>query len=226
MQSCDRLDSASSWCAPVFGCGRWRSAVARPARPAAGKRRPSDRRTSVALLLDQRRAQGLRHELRRRDRRRRKYEIKVPAKWNGTLLLYSHGYRFAQPGPPDFGPVSTTRPGRLDRRRRRPARDPLAKDAAGARGYALAGSSYRTNGWAVADGVEAGDELHAKFVSLVGAPQPHLRLGRLARRPDHRDPGREAPRVGRRRGADVRRAGRAEPQLRRSPSTWPTRSRH
>ena len=36
-----------------------------------------------------------------------KYSIVLPKKWNGTLLLYSHGYRFAQPGPPDFGPVST-----------------------------------------------------------------------------------------------------------------------
>ncbi|MEO8888109.1 MAG: hypothetical protein ABI429_02295, partial [Jatrophihabitantaceae bacterium] len=36
-----------------------------------------------------------------------KYSIKLPTKWNGTLLLYSHGYRFAKPGPPDFGPVDT-----------------------------------------------------------------------------------------------------------------------
>ena len=27
--------------------------------------------------------------------------------WNGTLLLYSHGYRFAAPAPPDFDPVET-----------------------------------------------------------------------------------------------------------------------
>ena len=35
------------------------------------------------------------------------YEIKMPTKWNGTLLLYSHGYRYAQPAPPDFSPVET-----------------------------------------------------------------------------------------------------------------------
>ena len=35
------------------------------------------------------------------------YKIEMPAKWNGTLLLWSHGYRSAIPTPPDFGPVDT-----------------------------------------------------------------------------------------------------------------------
>jgi pimeloyl-ACP methyl ester carboxylesterase len=98
-----------------------------------------------------------------------KYEIRVPASWNGTLLLYSHGYRFAQPGPPDFGPVSTR--AQVDSTDTDgTGSDPLAKDLL-AKGYALAGSSYKTNGWAVSDGVKAGDDLHSKFVQLVGAPQ-------------------------------------------------------
>ena len=29
-----------------------------------------------------------------------KYRIELPAKWNGTLLIYSHGYRYAAPAPP------------------------------------------------------------------------------------------------------------------------------
>jgi hypothetical protein len=98
-----------------------------------------------------------------------KYAIKLPQKWNGTLLLYSHGYRFAQPGPPDFGPVST-------------AAQVSSTDSDGtgsdelstkllAEGYALAGSSYKSNGWAVADGVAAGVALHDKFVTLVGKPK-------------------------------------------------------
>ena len=95
-----------------------------------------------------------------------RYEIRLPARWNGTLLIYSHGYRFAQPGPPDFGPADTN--AQVDSTDSDGSgRDALAKDLL-ARGYALAGSSYKTNGWAVADGVKAGDELHDRFVSLVG----------------------------------------------------------
>ena len=36
-----------------------------------------------------------------------KYEIEMPRTWNGTLLLFSHGYRPAEPAPPDFAPVQT-----------------------------------------------------------------------------------------------------------------------
>jgi hypothetical protein len=98
-----------------------------------------------------------------------KYAIKLPAKWNGTLLLYSHGYRFAQPGPPDFGPVDT------GAQLTSTDTDGAGTDAVSkqllAEGYALAGSSYKSNGWAVADGVEAGVALHDKFVKLVGKPK-------------------------------------------------------
>src|SRR5579884_2673089 len=62
------------------------------------------------------------------------YTIQVPSNWNGTLVLYSHGYVFAtQPllnPAPDVGDSQT-----------------------GAfllqQGYALAGSSYSQNGWAL-----------------------------------------------------------------------------
>ena len=60
------------------------------------------------------------------------WEIQVPSNWNGTLLLYSHGYRL--PGSPmtaqDVGD---------------PATGAFLLNA----GYALAGSSYATNGWAL-----------------------------------------------------------------------------
>lgn len=65
------------------------------------------------------------------------YVAEVPAGWNGTLVLYSHGY--VAPGASS------------------PAQD--ASDRLTARwlldhGYALAGSGYRSSGWAVADAVE------------------------------------------------------------------------
>ena len=89
------------------------------------------------------------------------YEIRLPTTWNGTLLLYSHGYRSAQPAPPAFDPVETTP--------QVAATDEVAARLL-AQGYALAGSAYRTNGWAVADGVAAGQELYDFFASRVGLP--------------------------------------------------------
>jgi alpha-beta hydrolase superfamily lysophospholipase len=98
-----------------------------------------------------------------------KYSIVLPQKWNGTLLLYSHGYRFAQPGPPDFGQPSTAaQVSSVDSDGA--GQDPVSKRLL-AQGYALAGSSYKSNGWAVADGVAADEALHARFVKLVGTPK-------------------------------------------------------
>lgn len=89
------------------------------------------------------------------------YEIQLPRTWNGTLLLYSHGYRHARPAPPDFAPVDT-----------KPVSAPAPQVAVALleQGYALAGSAYKTNGWAVADGVAAGEQLRDFFVQRVGKP--------------------------------------------------------
>ena len=97
----------------------------------------------------------------RRARRRGRYEIQLPDKWNGTLLIYSHGYRQAEPSPPDFAPVDTE-PGAGGHRGGRQRL--LAK------GYALAGSAFKTNGWDVLDGVAADEALHTFFVDKVGKP--------------------------------------------------------
>ncbi|HYU02876.1 MAG TPA: hypothetical protein VEL02_03430, partial [Jatrophihabitantaceae bacterium] len=97
------------------------------------------------------------------------YSIKVPTQWNGTLLLYSHGYRFAVPAPPDFETPSTNaQVSSTDSDGT--GSDPLSQQLLHA-GYALAGSAYKSNGWAVADGVKAGQDLHDKFIQLVGKPQ-------------------------------------------------------
>ncbi len=94
------------------------------------------------------------------------YEILLPTKWNGTLLLYSHGYRQAQPAPPDFTAPSTKAepaPGYSEG-------DKTVSDALLKQGYALAGSAYASNGWAVADGVKADEDLYAFFAKNVGKP--------------------------------------------------------
>ncbi len=96
-----------------------------------------------------------------------RYEILLPETWNGTLLLYSHGYRSPVPVPPGSG---------------RPSRDaepspgygsggvPLARALLG-QGYALAGSGWASNGWAVADGVRANRDLYRFFRDRVGRPE-------------------------------------------------------
>lgn len=64
------------------------------------------------------------------------YLLDVPAGWNGTVLLYSHGYTPAgAPNPARNAPDDTTR-------------SLLLKE-----GYALIGSSYATTGWAVTEAV-------------------------------------------------------------------------
>lgn len=60
------------------------------------------------------------------------YLIQVPANWNGTLLLYSHGYAFV-------GSALNAAD----------ASDPLTNAELLQEGYALAGSSYSQNGWAL-----------------------------------------------------------------------------
>jgi pimeloyl-ACP methyl ester carboxylesterase len=96
------------------------------------------------------------------------YEIKMPTTWNGTLLLYSHGYRYAQPAPPDFSPVATKAVSASD--------DETAAQLLDA-GYALAGSAYKSNGWAVQDGVAAAEDLHKFFVDNIGQPYRTLIWG-------------------------------------------------
>jgi len=89
------------------------------------------------------------------------YEIKLPDKWNGTLLIYSHGYRQAEPSPPDFAPVNTDPA---------PAATEEVASALLAKGYALAGSAFKTNGWDVLDGVAADEALHTFFTQKIGTP--------------------------------------------------------
>lgn len=95
------------------------------------------------------------------------YAIRVPAHWNGTLLIYSHGYRspYAAAGkaPSAAAQVSSTDSGDN-------GDDALSKRLL-ADGYALAGSGYRHQGWAVADGIAAAQQVYARFVRDVGTPR-------------------------------------------------------
>jgi pimeloyl-ACP methyl ester carboxylesterase len=88
------------------------------------------------------------------------YVIDVPANWNGTLLLYSHGY--VAPGSPN------------------PAQDvgdPLTGGFLFAAGYALAGSSYATTGWAVHEAIPDQISVLDVFQSRVGTPTHTIAWG-------------------------------------------------
>jgi len=88
------------------------------------------------------------------------WKIEVPANWNGTLFLYSHGY--VTPGSPN--PAAD-------------AGDPATAAAMLAQGFALAGSSYATTGWAIEQALP--DQIAALdiFDSQVGHPTRTIAWG-------------------------------------------------
>ncbi|MCM3903771.1 MAG: hypothetical protein ND866_18880 [Pyrinomonadaceae bacterium] len=87
------------------------------------------------------------------------YRIRVPAVWNGTLLVFAHGYR-----------DKADHPGEVDNRNADIAPSGALEAPLLAMGYALAGSAYRDNGWAVEEGIHDTKDLTVLFRSLVGQP--------------------------------------------------------
>ncbi|HEY8185870.1 MAG TPA: hypothetical protein VIF64_07360, partial [Pyrinomonadaceae bacterium] len=87
------------------------------------------------------------------------YRIRVPAVWNGTLLIFAHGYR-----------DKADHPGEVDNRNADVAPSPALEAALLAGGYALAGSAYRDNGWAVEEGIKDTKNLVLLFRQTVAQP--------------------------------------------------------
>jgi pimeloyl-ACP methyl ester carboxylesterase len=83
----------------------------------------------------------------------------VPANWNGTLLLYSHGYNPLPDNPARNAP------------------DPTTAAALLGRGYALAGSSYSRPGFT--GGTAAQDQLDtlAAVTAIIGDPRHAVAYG-------------------------------------------------
>jgi pimeloyl-ACP methyl ester carboxylesterase len=88
------------------------------------------------------------------------YLIQVPYNWNGTLFLYSHGY--VTPGSPnpavDVG-------------------DPATGAFLLANGFALAGSSYATTGWAIHEALNDQIAVLDVFDKLFGHPAATIAWG-------------------------------------------------
>jgi pimeloyl-ACP methyl ester carboxylesterase len=86
------------------------------------------------------------------------YKIEVPSPWNGTLVLYSHGYSFSPSAATDVGDAAT-------------GAWLLAN------GYALAGSSYATSGWALQQAFQDQIAVLDVFDSQVGHPSRTIAWG-------------------------------------------------
>jgi len=90
------------------------------------------------------------------------YLIQVPANWNGTLFLYSHGY--VEPGTSnpaqDFAIT-----------------DPVTPFFMLANGFALAGSSYATTGWAIHEALPDQIAVLDLFQSQFGQPKRTIAWG-------------------------------------------------
>ncbi|MDJ0708911.1 MAG: hypothetical protein QNJ14_00905 [Woeseiaceae bacterium] len=85
------------------------------------------------------------------------YQIAVPADWNGSLVIWNHGYQFGPPGPdPDLGPLA---------------------DVQLAQGYAVAASSYSQSQWAVFRTRRDITRLVRVFKKEVGKPDSILMTG-------------------------------------------------
>ena len=87
------------------------------------------------------------------------YRIRVPAVWNGTLLVFAHGYR-----------DKADHVGEVDNRNADVAPNAALEAPLLAQGYALAGSAYRDNGWEVEGAIQDTKDLTVLFRSLVGQP--------------------------------------------------------
>ncbi len=87
------------------------------------------------------------------------YRIRVPENWNGTLLVYAHGYGEGLTQPL-LAPL------------------PADVDTLLARGFALAASRFAGSGWTVKEGMQNTVALTAAFHGMVGRPQRTIIWGR------------------------------------------------
>ena len=87
------------------------------------------------------------------------YVIKVPAAWNGTLLVFAHGYR-----------DKADHPGEVDNRTAPASPSPALDPVLLGLGYALAGTAFADNGWAIEEGLHDVVALTSFFRDQVAQP--------------------------------------------------------
>ncbi|HVR38901.1 MAG TPA: DUF6351 family protein, partial [Thermoanaerobaculia bacterium] len=101
------------------------------------------------------------------------YRICVPDHWNGTLLVYAHGYRDRA----DRAGEKEDRSVNLAPSPAEAPQLPAMEDALLARGYALAASAFRRNGWAIEEGTADTIVLARRFNERFGRPKRTIALG-------------------------------------------------
>jgi hypothetical protein len=87
------------------------------------------------------------------------FRIVIPANWNGTLLVYGHGYR-----------DKADHPGEVDNRNADIAPNVDLGNFLLSQGYGLSGSAYKDNGWAVEEGVQDLKNVVTHFRDNYGMP--------------------------------------------------------
>ena len=88
------------------------------------------------------------------------YRIRVPDVWNGTLLIFVHGYR-----------DKADHPGEIDDRTADVAPNAALEAPLLAQGFALAGTAFKDNGWDIKDAIQDVKNLSVFFRDNVAPPQ-------------------------------------------------------
>ena len=94
------------------------------------------------------------------------FRIVVPAVWNGTMIEFARGHV-----------DKADHPGEVDNRNPTIAPSPAVRDALLARGYALAGSARKDNGWSVEEGLDDVVALASYFRENVANPTSTILWG-------------------------------------------------
>ena len=87
------------------------------------------------------------------------YRIRVPENWNGTLLVFAHGYR-----------DKADHPGEPDNRNADIAPNTALEAPLLALGYALAGTAFKENGWDIGDSMQDTKNLAVYFRDNIAKP--------------------------------------------------------
>ena len=87
------------------------------------------------------------------------YRIRVPENWNGTLLVFAHGYR-----------DKADHPGEIDNRNADIAPSAALEAPLLAQGFALPGTAFKDNRWAIGDAILDAKNLAVFFHSEVAKP--------------------------------------------------------
>ena len=88
------------------------------------------------------------------------YQVHLPANWNKKLIMYAHGYQFMGTPPASANAQLA--------QRLKPFLD---------RGFAIAASDYPIQGFALAEGVDATEELRQAFIKKMGQPDSTFMVG-------------------------------------------------